>query len=101
VLIALLAIYLITIMFYYMQNPGFPFAQDKTAAQGGAVFIKIMGLMVTAAALGLMHYFLLRWSAYAGSLLIPLYLCLIYYVNRILVYKKITWENVDRANQYA
>lgn len=101
VLVAILAIYLVTTLFYYLQSPGFPFAQPKTASQGGMAFVKMMGLMLTAAALGFMHYFLLGWSAYAGLLLIPLYLGLIYYVNRILVYKKITWEKVDQANQYA
>ena len=101
VLVALMAIYLITMLFYYAQNPCFPFAQDKIAAQGGAVFIKIMGLMAVAAALGLLHYFLLRWFYFGSLLLIPVYLGAIYYVNRVFVYKKITWETVDNVNRYS
>jgi len=101
VLIALMAIYLITMLYYYIQNPTFPFAQDKTATQGGAAFIKIMALMAVAAVLGFSHYLLLRWFSFAGLLLIPVYLGAIYYVNRVLVYKKITWETVDEVNSYS
>jgi len=101
VLIALMAIYLITMLFYYIQNPGFPFTQDKIATQGGAAFIKVMGLIAIAAALGFLHYFLLHWFSFAALLLIPVYLSAIYYVNRVLVYKKITWEAVDKANTYS
>ena len=101
VLIALLAIYLITMLFYYSQNPSFPFAQDKIATQGGAAFLRIMGLMSIAASLGFLHYFLLRWFNFANLLLIPVYLIAIYYVNRIYVYKKINWEEVDEVNAYS
>jgi ABC-2 type transport system permease protein len=101
IFIALLAIYLITMLYYYIQNPGFPFSQDKLATQGGAAFIKIMGLMAIAAALGFLHYFLLRWFNFAGLLLIPVYLGAIYYVNRVFVYKKIDWESVDKLNTYS
>jgi hypothetical protein len=101
VFIALMAIYLITMLFYFIQNPSFPFAQDKIATQGGAAFIKIMGLMAIAVALGFLHYFLLKWSGFAVLLLIPMYLGIIYYVNRIFVYKKISWKEVDRVNTYS
>ena len=101
VIIAFLAIYLITILFYYLQSPGFPFAQAKAASQGGMVFAKMMGLMFSAGALGFIHYLLLRWFSFASLLLIPFYLILIYYVNRIFVYKKINWEKVDEVNIYS
>jgi len=101
VFIALMAIYLITILFYYIQNPSFPFAQDKIATQGGAAFIKVMGLMAIAAALGFLHYFLLHWFSNASLLLIPVYVTAIYYVNRVFVYKKISWDAVDKVNTYS
>jgi hypothetical protein len=100
-LIALMAIYLITMLYYYIQNPTFPFAQDKIATQGGGAFIKIMALMAVAAVLGFSHYLLLRWFSFAGLLLIPVYLGAIYYVNRVFVYKKITWKAVDEVNSYS
>ena len=99
VLVAILAIYFVTSLFYYLQNPGFPFSQSKAAAQGGMAFVKVMGLMIIAAALGFMHYFVSKWSVYAPSLLILLYLSLVFYINRVLVYRKISWEAVDSANQ--
>ena len=101
VFVASLAIYLITILFYYIQTPGFPFAQDKVATQGGAAFIKVMGLMAIAAALGFLHYFLLKWFSFAILLLIPVYIGAIYYVNRNFIYKKITWDAVDKVNTYS
>ncbi len=101
VIIALLAIYLFTIVFYYYQNANFPFGMEKIATQGGAAFLKVMGLMLVAVLLGVSHYFLLKWFNFANLLLIPVYLMAIYYVNRIFVYKKITWERVDSVNSYS
>ena len=101
VIIALMAIYLFTIVFYYYQNANFPFGMEKIATQGGAAFFKIMGLMLVAALLGFSHYFLLKWFSFANLLLIPVYLMAIYYVNRIFVHKKITWERVDSVNSYS
>ena len=101
VIIALLAIYLFTIVFYYYQNANFPFGMEKIATQGGAAFLKVMGLILVAALLGFSHYFLLKWFSFANLLLIPVYLLAIYYVNRIFVYKKITWERVDSVNSYS
>jgi hypothetical protein len=101
VLIALLAIYLITMLFYYIQNPTFPFSTNKIATQGGGAFLKIMGLICIAAALGFLHYFLLRWFYFGSLLLIPFYLGAIYYVNRVFVYKKVNWETVDKVNTYS
>ena len=100
VFIAFLAIYLITLLLYYYQQPGFPFSLEKTAVQGGANAIKVFGLMALAALIGFMHYGLLKWFSFANLLLIPVYGAAIYYVNRIMVYRKITWVEVDRANNY-
>ena len=101
VLVALMAIYLITNLYYYSQNPAFPFSRNKIATQGGGAFLKIMGLMAIAAALGFLHYFLLSWFYFGSLLLIPVYLGAIYYVNRVFVYKKINWETVDNVNTYS
>ncbi len=101
VVIALLSIYLITLLFYYIQQLAFPFTNEKRASEGGAGFIKVMGLIIIAVMLGFIHFFLLRWFNYANLLLIPFYLGLIYYVNRFFVYKKINWEEVDEANAYS
>ena len=87
-------------LLYYYQQPGFPFSLEKTAVQGGANAIKVFGLMALAALIGFMHYGLLKWFSFANLLLIPVYGTAIYYVNRIMVYRKITWVEVDRANNY-
>ncbi len=101
VAISLLAIYLFTMLFYYFQDPNFPFAVEKLASQGGTVFMKILGLMAIAVALGFLHKFLLHWFAFANLLLIPIYFGAIFYVNRAFVYRKITWKAVDRVNDYS
>ena len=101
VFIALLAIYLITLLLYYFQQPNFPFSMEKTAAQGGSNAIKVFGIMILAAIIGYIHYFLLQWFDFANLMLIPIYGGAIFYVNRILVYRKITWDKVDRVNSYA
>jgi ABC-2 type transport system permease protein len=101
VLIAYLAIYLMTTLLYYFQQPGFPFSLEKTAVQGGSNTIKVFGLMILALIIGFFHYFLLKWSNYASLLLIPIYGGSIYYVNRVLVYRVITWKKVDKVNSYS
>ena len=101
VIIAFLAIYLITLLLYYYQQPGFPFSLEKTAVQGGANAIKVFGLMAFAALVGFLHYALLKWFDFGSLMLIPVYAGAIYYVNRIMVYRKITWMEVDRVNNYS
>jgi len=101
VFIAFLAIYLITLLLYYYQQPGFPFSLEKTAVQGGANAIKVFGLMAMAALVGYIHYFMLKWFSFASLMLIPVYGGAIYYVNRFFVYRKITWTEVDQANSYS
>jgi hypothetical protein len=101
IVIALMAIYLITLLYYYIQDPGFPFAIEKLASQGGTSAAKMIGLLAIAAVLGFIHYFLLHWFRFAGLLLIPFYAGAIYFVNRIYVYKKISWEKVDQINTYS
>jgi len=101
VVIAFVAIYLITLLLYYYQQPCFPFSLEKTAMQGGANAIKVFGLMALAGLIGFLHYALLKWVDFASLLLIPIYAGAIYYVNRTMVYRKITWEEVDRANNFS
>lgn len=101
VIIAFLAIYLFTLLLYYFQQPGFPFSLEKTAVQGGANAIKVFGLMIAAALIGFLHYALLKWVDFGSLMLIPVYAGAIYYLNRIMVYRKITWMKVDRVNSYS
>ena len=101
VLIALLAIYLFTLLIYFYGSYNFPFSMEKLASHSGGAFFKFFWIMVLAVAAGFLHYFLIDWFPYAKLLLIPIYAGAILYVNRILVYKKITWKVVDRVNTYS
>ena len=100
VFIALLVIYLSTLLTYYFQNPAFPFASEKSAAQAGGTVIKIFGIFALAAVLGFLHKFLLHWHDYSNLLLIPVYGGIIWCVNRVMVYRQITWRQVDKVNTY-
>ena len=100
VFIALLIIYLSTILVYYFQNPSFPFASEKVVAQSGGAFIKVFGIIALIAAFGFLHKFLLHWHDFANLLLIPVSAGLIWYVNRVMVFRLITWRKVDRMNTY-
>jgi ABC-2 type transport system permease protein len=100
VFIVLMATYLATLLFYYFQYPGFPFASEKIASQGGAAMIRVFLIMALAGGSGFLHQFLLHWSGYANLILIPVYAGIIIYVNRIMVYRRITWKKVDGANTY-
>jgi ABC-2 type transport system permease protein len=100
VIIALMSIYFFTLLFYFLQNPDFPFSREKAATSGGQGFIRVFGFLVLAVAVGFLHKFLLHWMDFTNLLLIPLYTCAIFYVTRKMVYSKITWKEVDRVNTY-
>lgn len=100
VIIALMAIYFFTSLIYYFQIPVFPFAMEKAAANSGTRFMKSFGIIAVAVAVGFLHKFLLHWSNYTNLILIPVYTGAILYVNRIMVYRKIIWKEVDRVNTY-
>jgi len=100
VIIAMMSVYLFTLIFYIFQEPFFPFSQEKAGSSGGKVFIRGMLIVILALAVGFLHKFLLHWMSYSNLLLIPMYAGLIFYVNRILVYRKITWKAVDSVNIY-
>ena len=99
VIIALLAIYLGTLLMYFFDNLNFPFSLEKTAVQGGAAAFRIFGLMIPAVAAGYLHKYLLNFN-HANLILIPTYLGAIVYVNRIIVYKRVTWRQVDQSNNF-
>jgi len=101
VLIVYLSIYLITLLLYYFQQPGFPFSLEKSALQGGTNVIKVFGLMALAGVIGFSHYFLMKWFPFAYLLLIPVYVGAILYVDRVFVYRKISWKEVDMVNSYS
>ena len=98
--IALISIYLTTLLFYYFQNPGFPFSVEKAASQGGAAMARVFLTMAFAGASGFLHKYLLHWHNYLSLILIPVYIGIIIYVNQVFVYNRITWKKVDRANSY-
>ncbi|HBL77962.1 MAG: hypothetical protein A2W90_01350 [Bacteroidetes bacterium GWF2_42_66] len=102
VLIALQVIYLFTILHYYLQHLGFPFSMEKVTLQGSTSLLKFLIITIPTVALGFFHWFLLHhWFSFANLMLIPLYAGAILYVNRIFVYKKITWQKVDQMNSYS
>ncbi len=100
-LIALMAIYLITLVIEFMQIPVFPFTMEKLAPQGASKAFKFIGIIVIAVVLGFLHELLLRWFPFANLMLLPVYFGAILYFDRIYVYRKITWKEVDQANSYA
>lgn len=100
IFIAFMVAYLTTLLFYYFQNPGFPFSVEKAASQGGAAMIKVFITMAFAGASGFFHNFLLHSHAYLSLILIPVYAGIIFYVNRVFVYRRITWKKVDKINSY-
>lgn len=101
VFIVLLVIYLFTSMMEFMQIPVFPFTMERIAAQGSSKAFRIFGVILTAVALGFLHKFLLQWFPFANLILIPVYFGAILYLDRIYVYRKITWKEVDQVNSYA
>jgi len=100
VFIAFLVIYLSSLMIYYFQRPVFPFSTEKSAAQAGGTVFKIFGIFALAGAFGFLHYYLIHWHDHAQLVLIPLYGLFIWYLNRFLAYREITWRKVDRVNAY-
>lgn len=101
VVISFLSIYLFTMLFYYLQDPIFPFSSEKSARDGGKSFGTILSLVAIAVALGFMHKMLIHWFIFGNLLLIPVYILAIFYLNRVYVYRKITWAKVDRTNMYS
>lgn len=98
--IAFLVIYLTTLMVYFLQDPTFPFTTEKAVAKSGGAFAKVLIIMALVVALGFLHKFLLHWHDYSSLLLIPVYWGLIIFVDRVFVYKQITWKSVDKVNSY-
>lgn len=101
VFIVLLVIYLFTSMMQFQQIPVFPFTMEKIAPQGSERAFKFLGMILVAVILGFLHRFLLHWFAFANLLLIPVYLGGILYLDRVFVYRKITWKAVDLVNNYS
>jgi len=99
-IIAFLVIYLFALLSYYFQDPLFPFVSDKAAAKAGGETIKSLMFLIVGAAFAFLHKSLLHWFSFANLILIPVYVGLIYYVNKVMVYRKIRWKVVDRVNVY-
>lgn len=101
IIIALMAVYLITLMMEFATVPVFPFTQEKSASEASGRILRLFGVMILSGLLGVLHYFLLKWLPFSNLILLPVYLGVILYLERIYVYRKITWKEVDRANSYA
>lgn len=99
VIIIFLFIYLVTLLSYYTQEPDFPFSLQKKAAQGTSYVIKAFGFIVLTIALGFLHQYLSHWFIGASLLLLPIYGGAIFYVDRIMVYQKITWQRVEKVTK--
>ncbi len=100
VLIVLFASYLVTICIYYLQDCHFPFTLENVAARSGSSVVKVLGVLIFTVLLALLHRYLFRAFDYATLILIPFCLGAILLVNRVVVYRKITWRKVDRANSF-
>jgi hypothetical protein len=85
----------------FLQVPVIPFTMEKSAIEGAGKVFKIFGIIFVAVLLGFLHKLLLEWFPYANLILIPVYLGAILYFDRVYVYRKITWKEVDQANSYA
>lgn len=101
VIIALMSIYFITLMVEFIQNPVFPFTMEKSASEGASRAVKLIGIIVIAFLLGLVHKLLLKWFPFANLILVPVYFGAILYLDRVYAYRKITWKEVDHTNRYA
>lgn len=101
VIIVFLFIYLITLLTYYLQEPLFPFTAEKKATQGGSNTMKIIGLTLLTVVFGFLHQFMLHWFTGASLLLLPVFGGAIIYANRVMVYRNITWNAVNRANNFS
>ena len=99
-IIAFMVIYLFSLMIYYGQNPIFPFVSDKAAAQAGGDTLRSFFFLIIGVAFAFLHKFLIHWFPFANLILIPVYAGIIYYVNWVMVYRKLTWKVVDRVNVY-
>jgi hypothetical protein len=99
-IIAFQVIYLFSLITYYFQEPLFPFATDKAAAQAGGAQMKTFVLLIFGIAFAFLHKFMIHWFPFANLILIPVYAGMIYYVNRVMVYDRIRWKVVDRVNVY-
>jgi hypothetical protein len=100
IIVASLAIYLFTLLYYYFQEPVFPFTKEKVAANSGGNTIRMFVIFIFAIILGFLHKLLLTMVSNGSLILIPVYIGIIIYVNRIFVYRKITWKAVNNINEY-
>lgn len=95
ILIAWLGIYLITLVFFYAEHPGFPFSQPKLASQGGIGVVRVILVLIIAIVLGIVHFWLIRWKVYGSMVLFLFYLSSIFVCNRFGAYKLINWNKIE------
>jgi ABC-2 type transport system permease protein len=100
VIIALLAIYVLTLVLYYLQTPSFPFSMEKSAVQGGMAGMKMMGVILMGVIAGFGHQSISHLFPGSNLILIPIYSAAIWFVNRRYAVNTLTWRTVDRVNRY-
>jgi hypothetical protein len=100
IFVAFLSIYLFTLLYYYFQEPVFPFSKEKVAVNSGGNTMRMFGIFIIAVSVGFLHKFLLSVISHGSLLLIPVYIAIIIYVNRVVVYRRITWKTANKFNDY-
>ncbi len=100
VIIAFLAIYMFTLIIFYLQKPLFPFSQATTTSQGGKNVVLFLGLLFIAFLLGGLHYLVAKWHIFGLLTLATFYIITIYFINKKWVYKLIDWKKIGDSNTY-
>lgn len=98
VIIAWMAIYLCTLLMYYIQGAIFPFSQPKSAAQGGKNMIKVFALMFISVLLGFGHYLLMQIPFFGHLALFVVYGSGIWIMNRYGADSIIKWSKIDMSS---
>jgi hypothetical protein len=99
VLIVLTSIYIFTLSMFYTQNQLFPFTIENSKPSGDT-YIKGLLAIGLLTGYGFFHYFLINLHPFANLFLIPFNIGLIFLLDRLLVYRIITWKSVDKVNIY-
>lgn len=95
VIIAWMAIYLCTLIMFFIQGGIFPFSQPKSAAQGGKNMLKVFALMAVSVLLGFGHYFLIQVPFFGHLALFLVYGSGILITNKYGAGSIIKWKDVD------
>lgn len=98
IIVALLSVYSFSLIIFLIQDPLFPFSTVKHAGSGAAGATKVIVILVLAGFSGYLHSVLSDLGIFR-LILIPFYGGLIFFLNRVVFIRKITWKSVDNVNQ--